>query len=68
MGLWGEAFAVDKQSSAVEAMDKREGMVKRMKIYSYLCMISMWGMPTFLIHFGQSDCRSGSRLHAPQCR
>jgi hypothetical protein len=39
MGLWGEAFAVDKQSSAVEAMDRREGMtkrMKRMKIYSYL--------------------------------
>jgi hypothetical protein len=36
MGLWGEAFAVDKQSSAVEAMDRREGMVKGMKIYSYL--------------------------------
>jgi hypothetical protein len=36
MGLWGEAFAVDKQSSMVEAMDRREGMVKRMKIYSYL--------------------------------
>jgi len=31
MGLWGEAVAVDRHSSAVEAIDKREGMVEEIK-------------------------------------
>jgi hypothetical protein len=31
MGLWGEAFAVDRHSNAAEAMDRREGMVKEIR-------------------------------------
>ena len=31
MGLWGEAVAVDRHSNAVEAIERREGMMVETK-------------------------------------
>lgn len=44
MGLWGEAVAVDRHSSAVEAIDRREGMVEEIKGLMILQVVLREGM------------------------